>query len=127
MNSRADLNDIVAHQDRGADLVIKHPVTGEATDVVLTIVGPDSETARRARLQYEDELYAFRGRPPASEIERMYLDRLARLVVRGNLGEGATFSHSNVVRFLTEHTYAREAVDAFAQSRVPYFLNQVTS
>jgi hypothetical protein len=126
MDDRADLNDIVAHQDRGADLTIKHPVTGEATDVVLTIVGPDSETARRARLHYEDELFAFRGRPPASEVERMYLDKLARLVVRGNLGDGVAFTHSNVVRFLTEHNYAREQVDAFSQSRVPYFL-KVTS
>lgn len=125
MNDRAHLNDIVAYQDRGAELTIKHPVTGEATSITLVVAGPDSETARRSRLQYDDELFAFRSRPDAATLERMYLDRLARLVVSGNLGDGVKFTFSNVVKFLTEHQYARDQLDAFANSRAPYFMRTV--
>jgi hypothetical protein len=125
MNDRALLNDIVAHQDRGETLTIRHPVTNEPTSITLVVAGPDSETARRSRLQFEDEMYAFRSRPDAATLERMYLDRLARLVVSGNLGDGVKFTFSNVVKFLTEHQYAREQVDAFANSRAPYFLKVI--
>lgn len=125
MNNRKHLDDMVAYQDRGSDLVIKHPVTGEPTDIVLTIVGPDSDTARRARLQMEDGLYSYHGKPSAAELDRMYIEQLARLVCRGNLGEGVKFSFSNVVKFLTEHHYARVQVAEFSQRRDPYFMRVI--
>lgn len=48
MSDLAHIDDLIEHQDRGTDLVIIHPVTGERMpDIVLTIAGPDSDTARR--------------------------------------------------------------------------------
>jgi hypothetical protein len=127
MTDLAHLDDLVEGQDRGADLVAKHPVTGESMpDIVLTIAGPDSDTARRARLKMQDELMAYRGhRPPASDYDRMDIDRLARCVVGWRVkrdGKDEPFSFTNVVRLLTTMTFIREQAEAFAASRVPYFL-----
>jgi hypothetical protein len=119
------LDDLVAGQDRGAELVIKHPVTGEAMDMVLTIAGPDSDVQRKARLQMQDELYAFKGRPPAAEYDRMDIDRLARCVVSWKVkraGSVVPFTFTNVVKLLREKQFVREQVEAFSQSRAPYFL-----
>ena len=118
------LDDLAAGQDRGADLIVRHPVTGEAIGV-LTIAGPDSDTQRRARLQMQDELYAFKGRPPAAEYDRMDIDRLARCVVSWNLkraGQDVPFTHTAVVKLLRDHQSIRQQVEQFSQDRAPYFL-----
>ena len=122
----AHLDDLVETQDRGATLVVKHPVTNEPMqDVVLTIAGPDSDIARRARLKFDDEMLAFRGRPSAAELDQMYVDRLARCVISWAMkrdGIDVPFSFTAVVKLLTSKTFIREQVDAFAASRVAYFL-----
>ncbi|HVV43172.1 MAG TPA: hypothetical protein VHC94_19150 [Nitrobacter sp.] len=118
------LDDLVAGQDRGADLAIKHPVTGEPIGT-LTIAGPDSDTQRRARLQMQDELYAFKGRPPAAEYDRMDIDRLARCVVSWRLKraeQDVPFTFAAVVKLLREQPSVREQVERFSQDRAPYFL-----
>jgi hypothetical protein len=126
MNDLAHVDDLVEHQDRGADLTIAHPVTGERMpDIVLTIAGPDSDTARRARIRFSDELMAFRNRPPADELERMEVERLARLVVGWKVtrdGKPVEFSFTNVVRLLTSAQFVREQVETFSQNRAPYFM-----
>ena len=119
------LDDLVAGQDRGAELVIKHPTTGESLDIVFTVVGPDSDTARRARLQFQDELFAFKGRPPAAELDRMEIDRRARCVVGWRMkrdGKDVPFTHSAVVKVLTGMQFVREQVEQFSQSRAAWFL-----
>lgn len=119
------LDDLVSGQDRGADLVIKHPVTGESMDMTLTIAGPDSDVQRKARLQMQDELYAFRGRPPAAEYDRMDIDRLARCVVSWNVKRDekvVPFTFTNVVKLLGEQESVRQQVEQFSQSRAAYFL-----
>ncbi len=75
-------DDLIEGQDRGADLTIRHPVTGEdIADIVLTVAGPDSDVQRRARLKLQDELYAYRGKPPVEELDRLEIERVARCVV----------------------------------------------
>jgi hypothetical protein len=126
MNDLAHVDDLVEQQDRGADLTITHPVTGEKMpDVVLTIAGPDSATARRSRIQFSDELMAFRHRPPADEMERIETERLARLVIGWRVkrdGKPVEFSFTNVVRLLTSAQFIREQVEAFSQKRDAYFM-----
>ena len=126
MNDLAHFDDLVEHQDRGADLVVVHPVTGERMpDVVLTIAGPDSDTARRSRIKFSDELMAFRNRPPADELERMEIERIARLVIGWKVkrdGKPVEFSFTNVVKLLTGLHFVREQVEQFSQNRAPYFL-----
>ena len=126
MNDLAHVDDLVEHQDRGADLTIAHPVTGERMPgIVLTITGPDSDAARRARIRFSDELMAFRNRPPADELERMEIERLARLVTGWKVtrdGKPVEFSFTNVVRLLTSAHFIREQVESFSQNRAPYFM-----
>lgn len=125
MSDLAHLQDIVEGQDRGAELLIKHPVTGEPTDVVLIVAGPDSDVQRRARLKMQDALYAFRGRPPADEFDRLEIERLARCIVGWRVkrdGQDVPFAFSVAVKILSEFRFIREQVEAFAASRVDYFL-----
>jgi len=125
----AHIDDLVEHQDRGADLTVVHPITGERMpDIVLTVAGPDSDTARRARIKFSDELMAFRNRPPADELERMEVERLARLVVGWKVtrdGKPVEFSFTNVVRLLTSAQFIREQTESFSQNRAPYFMRTV--
>lgn len=122
----AHVDNLVEPQDRGADLVITHPVTGERmADIVLTIAGPDSDTARRARIRLSDELMAFRNRPPADELERIEVERLARCVIGWKVtrdGKPVEYSFSNVVKLLTSVQFVREQVEQFSQNRAPYFM-----
>lgn len=125
----AHIDDLVEHQDRGADLTVVHPITGERMpDIVLTVAGPDSDTARRTRIKFSDELMAFRNRPPADELERMEVERLARLVVGWKVtrdGKPVEFSFTNVVRLLTSAQFIREQTESFSQNRAPYFMRMV--
>lgn len=122
----AHVDDLIEHQDRGAELVLAHPVTGEKlSDMVLIVAGPDSDTARRARIKFSDELMAFRHRPPADELERMEIERLARLVIGWRVtrdGKPMEFSFTNTVRLLTSAQFIREQVETFSQNRAPYFM-----
>jgi hypothetical protein len=121
----AHCDDLVEHQDRGADCVIVHPVTGAPMpDLVFTIAGPDSDTQRRAKLKLQDELLHYRGVVPAEDQLRMSIEQLARCVVGWKVtsdGKPLEFTHTNVVRILTKFAFIREQVEAFAQNRKPYF------
>lgn len=122
-NDLAACEDLVAHQDRGAECQIVHPVTGEPLDITLIVAGPDSGTQRRARLETTDALMAFAGRPPADEQERLAIEQLAKCVIGWLVkqdGQEVPFSFTAVVRMLTKFAFIREQVDAFAASRAPY-------
>ena len=125
-NDLAHFDDLIEPQDRGAELTIIHPVTGETmADIVLIVAGPDSDTARRARLKFDDEMLAFRGRPPADELDRMYIDRLARCVIGWRIkrdGKDVPFNFSGIVKLLTSMQFIREQLEQFTQSRASYFL-----
>lgn len=129
MHDLAHLDDLVEPQERGAELTIVHPVTSDKMpDVVLTIAGPDSDTARRSRVKFSDDLMAFRNRPPADELERMEIERLARLVIAWKVardGKTVEFTFTNVVRLLTQCQFIREQVEQFSQSRAAYFLRML--
>lgn len=126
MMDLSHFDDMVEGQDRGAELVIKHPVTGDdVPDVVLIVAGPDSDVQRRARLKFNDELMAYRGKPPADDLDRLETERLARCVVGWRVkrdGKDVEFTFTNVVRLLTGFAFVREQLDAFAASRVAYFI-----
>ena len=125
MMDLSHFDDLIEGQDRGAELRIKHPVTNETMpEMVLTIAGPDSDVQRRAHLLMTDELYAFRGRPPAVDQERLIIERLARCVVGWSVkqdGKPLEFTFTNVVRILTKFRFVRDQVEVFAEDRTPYF------
>lgn len=87
------LEDVIANaadQDRGADLDLIAPWDGKPTGMVLTIVGPDSETARKADLALVDELTDLAdldGRVTAEQRARAKLNALARRIIRWDVQE----------------------------------------
>lgn len=112
----------VADQDRGKEFELADPVMGQLTGIKLRIVGPDSETAHRARLALSDELAAMadaEGRVTAEQREKARLNCLARHVRHWEIvedGEPVPFNTANLLRLLRVH-WMQEQVDAFAADR----------
>jgi hypothetical protein len=115
----------VADQDRGKEFELADPVTGQPTGIRLWTVGPDSETAHRARLALSDELAEMadhEGRVSAENREKARLNCLARHVIRWEItedGEPVPFNHKNVLRLLRVQ-WVQEQVDAFAGNRAAH-------
>lgn len=120
----SDFNDLVEGQDRGAELVIRHPVTSEPTDIKFFVAGPDSTVQRNARIRMQDDLIEI-GHPTAEERDRLSVELLARCVVHWEANEGGepvAFTFTNVCRVLKKFAFIREQVDAFAASRSAYLM-----
>ena len=124
-----ELNDILADaqdQDRGRDFDLLDPVSGKPTGITLRVVGPDSATQARARLQMADALAAAvdpDGMIPAADREKIRLDTLARCVVGWQItenGEPVPFNHASVVRLLKAAQWVQQQVDGFASDRTPF-------
>lgn len=115
----------VADQDRGKEFELVDPVNGEPTGIKLWIVGPDSETAHRARLALSDELVEVAdvdGRVTAEQRERARLNCLARHVLRWDVieaGKAVPFNTANLLRLLRVH-WCHEQVDGFAANRAAH-------
>ncbi len=115
----------VADQDRGKEFELVDPVTGQPTGIKLWVVGPDSETAHRARLALSDELAEMadhEGRVSADNREKARLNCLARHVTKWEVmegGEPVPFSTKNVLRLLRVH-WVQEQVDGFAADRAAH-------
>lgn len=115
----------VADQDRGREFELADPVNGQPTGIKLWIVGPDSETAHRARLALADELAEMadaNGRVTAEQREKARLNCLARHVLRWDVkeeGKPVPFNTANLLRLLKVH-WVQEQVDAFAADRAAH-------
>ena len=115
----------VADQDRGREFELADPATGLPTGIKLWIVGPDSETAHRARLALSDELAEMadaEGRVTAEQREKARLHCLAAHVLRWEIeedGKPVPFNTANLLRLLRVHWVA-EQVDSFAADRAAH-------
>lgn len=116
----------VADQDRGRDLDILDPWTGERTGIRFRIAGPDSEVQHRARIQMMDEL-AEAARPDgtvsAEAREAARLACLAKCVLLMEIeedGKPVPMSHKNVLRVLRAGTWVQAQVDTFAGDRARF-------
>lgn len=115
----------VADQDRGREFELADPIDGTPTGIKLWIVGPDSETAHRARLALADELAEMadaNGRVTAEQREKARLNCLARHVLRWDVkeeGKPVPFNTANLLRLLKVH-WVQEQVDAFAADRAAH-------
>lgn len=113
-------------QDKGRDLELLAPWDGLKTGMVLTIVGPDSDTARRADLAFADEL-AERADPATGMVDaenraKAKINALAKRVLRWNVedeGKPVPFDHAAVVKLLSVG-WIRDQVDAFAGSHANF-------
>lgn len=109
-------------QDRGRELKIVNPFDGSPTGLAMTVVGPDSETAHRARLALADELADLadgEGRVSAENRDKARLHCLAAHVIRWTAeedGKPVAFTAANVERVLRVGWIGMQ-VDAFASDR----------
>lgn len=124
-----DLSDVVANvadQDRGRELTIVNPWTEELTDLKFWVVGPDSNTQRRARIEMMDELAEAAdadGFVSAEVRETARLNSLAKCVLRWDVkenGEDLPFSQKNIVRVFRAGAWIQAQVDAFAGNRANF-------
>lgn len=115
----------VADQDRGKELELADPIDGKPTGIKLWIVGPDSDTANRARIAFADELAEMAdidGKISATNREKARLNALARHVIRWEIveaGQPVPFTTANLLRLLRVH-WVQQQVDAFAVDRAAH-------
>lgn len=115
----------VADQDRGREFELSDPIDGTPTGIKLWIVGPDSETAHRARLALSDELAEMAdasGRVTAEQREKARLNCLAAHVLRWEIeeeGKPVPFNTKNLLRLLRVH-WVQAQVDSFAADRAAH-------
>ncbi|MEF2074361.1 hypothetical protein [Consotaella aegiceratis] len=115
----------VADQDRGKEFELADPVTGAPTGIKLWIVGPDSDTANRARVALYDELAELSdsdGKVSAENREKARLNCLAKHVLRWEIVEGGQplpFNTKNLLRLLRV-PWVQAQVDAFASDRAAH-------
>jgi hypothetical protein len=123
------LNEIVAwseDQNRGRWFELPDPVTGKPTGIRLKIVGPDSETQRRATLRLADDLADLAdsdGLVSPEAREKARLNNLARCVVDWEILEddsSVPFGFANVLRFLKAAQWVQVWVDAMASDRAAH-------
>lgn len=115
----------ISDQDRGREFELADPVEGTPTGIKLWIVGPDSETAHRARLALADELAEMadaEGKVTAEQREKARLNCLARHVLRWEItedGKPVPFSHAALLRLLRVH-WCQVQIDSFAADRAAH-------
>ena len=71
---------LAAPAEAGADVVIKHPVTGEDTDIVITVVGKDSATYRNAAKRIAGEKLPDNAEDKNAELTKRGADLLASCI-----------------------------------------------
>jgi hypothetical protein len=118
----SDVLAVVEDQNRGAVLELLDPFHGTPTGIKLTIAGPDSLYAQRARVQMADDLAeaaSAEGRVSGQDREDCVISSLTRLILAWELvdeGKPVSLSHVAAVK-LIRVPWVREQVDAFAGNR----------
>lgn len=129
--SKLDLDDldVSAASEAGSNLTVLHPTSGEPTEIVIQIAGPDSKRARDADREMTDRLTKEaidkKLTPDDATFERMASMRAASLTLgwSGIQWGGAEFPFSadNAIKLYTERRWIRTQVEAFAGQRANFF------
>ena len=109
-------------QDAGRECHLTDPFTGEPSGIVLVIAGPDSATARRARMALADRLADMAdhdGRVSAEHRATARQEALLMLIIRTFAidGEERLPIARDTVRRLVSTPWVEEQADAFAADR----------
>lgn len=121
----SDVFNNCADQDKGADLNLLAPWDGKPTGMIMTIAGPDSDTARRADLAFSDELVDLadnEGHVTAESRHKARINALARRVLRWDVMEDdkpVPFNQASLVKLL-QVQWIMEQVDGFAGDRTKF-------
>lgn len=117
-----DILDNATDQDKGRMFELADPFTGEPTGLRFWIVGPDSETARKAQIALADDLAEVadaEGRVTAEQREKARIACLARHVIRWEVSDDSgpvPFTTGNLTKILRVK-WVSEQIDAFAGDR----------
>ena len=76
--------DIIFAAEKGADMHVLHPVTGEELGIIITLIGTDSETHRKNLRRLTSSRLNRKGRKPMSSEEAE--EEALELLVGGTLG-----------------------------------------
>ena len=118
--------------ETGAELTLRHPVTDEPTDIVLTVVGSDSKRYRKASHRVQNRnLSRGKFKVTAEKLESNSLEIIAACVVGwSNVEDSGLFKKKNpectvenVTLFIDKHKWAKEQVDAFIADRANFLTN----
>lgn len=112
-----------ADQDRGRELVILDPWSGQPAGIRFRIAGPDGDVQRRSRLAMMDRLADLAepdGTITAENREKARIECLAACVISMEISEGGesvAVTAKNIFRVLSAATWLQAQVDAFAGDR----------
>lgn len=112
----------VADQDKGREMDLVDPFTSKPTGMKMTLVGPDSDTAHRARIRLSDELAEMAdidGRVSAEHREKARRNCLAAHVIGWDVqedGKPVAFNTKSLL-VLLRVPWIEQQVDAFAGDR----------
>lgn len=120
--------DITEKAERGADLVLAHPVTGEPLDAVITLVGHDSAAYRNKLRDFaQQQISKGKGKPKLDldASEKQAAELLAACTIGwSNIDEGGKaipFSREACIDVYRKYRWIREQVDAFVGDRGNFF------
>jgi len=118
--------------ETGAELVLRHPVTDEKTDISLSLVGSDSSRYRKASHAVQNRsLSRGKFKVTAEKLESNGIEILATCVIGWSNVEDADLfkkknpecNKENVVKFFKKHVWAKEQADAFVVDRANFLEN----
>jgi len=126
--------DVKEAADRGADMVLRHPATGEelfaddGTPIVFKLLGSDSQEYRRmVRMTANKNLKQGRQTPTVERFEQNGVELLVAVTVGWSgvqvNGEMLEFSPANARQLYTDYRWIQEQVDQFVAERANFLTN----
>lgn len=125
-----DLNslNLTENAEKGVELTLRHPVTDEPLDIVLTVAGSDSKRYKRASHRVQNRVMGRgRNKITAEKLEANGLEVLSECVINWkNVEDSELFDKKpqctpeNIQKFFTRHQWAKEQVDAFVADRANF-------
>ena len=126
-----DLKDLntTATAEKGAACTLRHPVTDEKTDIILTLAGSDSRRYKTANHMIQNRsLSRGKFKITAEKLEANALEILAACVIGWkNVEDSDLFpkgtpecTADTALAFLGKHAWAKEQVDTFIADRANF-------
>lgn len=116
--------DVVSAAEEGATLMLRDPVTGNALDATITVVGSDSERYRSA--QSEEQMKLLRRKQTGEKVDAdEWREQASRILSRATIGwtnvtEGEKeleCNERNARYIYSTYPWVREQVDKFINER----------